>query len=216
MQEQAKTKHSLGLARYAQLKSRTLSITAALVATGLAATGAVGGAHFAEAFALGGGVAFLYQLLLNRSIDSMPLVATRAQIVDVAAGALLSFSVNYNSAVALLFVAVAHTPTGFLHACVWFECETVCPGLAHIAKSKFTSLDRPQQACFMSAARAFCAVAGLSAAYMLLRALSHYPRCGSRMPCILTSCRWNGTEERSPCAIELETLLRPCTRHTSA
>ena len=87
LQEQARTQHSLGLNCYAQLKSRTLSVTAALVATGLAATGAIGGKHLAEAFALGGGVAFVYQLLLNRSIDSLPLLATPAQVVDISAGA---------------------------------------------------------------------------------------------------------------------------------
>jgi hypothetical protein len=44
-----------------------------LVFLGVAVAAATGGTEAAEAFVCGGAVAFIYQVLLNRSVDSLPL-----------------------------------------------------------------------------------------------------------------------------------------------
>jgi hypothetical protein len=59
--------------RYVELKARVFRTTAALVAIGMVVSAAAGGAYAAEAFTVGGAVAFVYQSLLNRSVDSLPL-----------------------------------------------------------------------------------------------------------------------------------------------
>ena len=63
----------LGLRQYQALKQRIFRTTAALVLAGIAVAAAAGGTEAAEAFILGGSVAFIYQLMLNRSVDSLPL-----------------------------------------------------------------------------------------------------------------------------------------------
>lgn len=63
----------LGMRQYQALKQRIFRTTAALVLAGIAVAAAAGGTEAAEAFILGGAIAFIYQLLLNRSVDSLPL-----------------------------------------------------------------------------------------------------------------------------------------------
>jgi hypothetical protein len=50
-----------------------MTITAIFVALGVAVTAATGGAEGAEAYVVGGVISFIYQALLNRSVDSLPL-----------------------------------------------------------------------------------------------------------------------------------------------
>ena len=82
MQAQAEGVKRAGLEQYAALKGRILKITTALVAIGLAASAATGGADAAEAFALGGAIALVYQVLLTRSVDALPLGGVNAKSQD--------------------------------------------------------------------------------------------------------------------------------------
>ena len=61
--------------QYAVLKQRIFNFTSVLVATGLFVAAFTGGTEAAEAFALGGCMAFVYQLALNGSVDSIALNA---------------------------------------------------------------------------------------------------------------------------------------------
>lgn len=79
VQAQADKARQVNLEQYTALKGRILKITAALIAFGLAAAAATGGADAAEAFALGGAIALVYQLMINRSVDSLPLGSADAQ-----------------------------------------------------------------------------------------------------------------------------------------
>jgi hypothetical protein len=87
MKEQAEAVRSMGMEQYLQFKARIFKFTAVLVAVGMAVSAAVGGADAAEAFMLGGAVAFFYQLVLNQSVDcilaDVPQISVEANSPDV-------------------------------------------------------------------------------------------------------------------------------------
>lgn len=93
VQTQASAVRRMGVRDYLDLKDRIFKTTVVLVFTGMAVSGAVGGADAAEAFTVGGAIAFFYQLALTNTIDSMPLeqkagasAAADAPAADVLSG----------------------------------------------------------------------------------------------------------------------------------
>eukprot|EP00892_Ulva_mutabilis_P002528 jgi/Ulvmu1/12276/UM087_0010.1 len=72
---EAEAMRDSSMAQYGALKQRIFNFTSVLVAAGLAVTAATGGPEAAEAFALGGCMAFVYQLALNGSVDKLALDA---------------------------------------------------------------------------------------------------------------------------------------------
>jgi hypothetical protein len=73
VQKQADRVRTSGIQQYAALKARIFKLTALLVAVGMVVSAAAGGVEAGAAFTTGGAVAFAYQLMLNRSVDALPL-----------------------------------------------------------------------------------------------------------------------------------------------
>lgn len=73
VQEDAEKMRKSSMQQYSDLKQRIFNFTGILVTTGLFVAALTGGAEAAEAFALGGTMAFVYQLALNSSVDTLAL-----------------------------------------------------------------------------------------------------------------------------------------------
>ena len=73
----------MGMMGYSELKSRLMSTTAFLVATGSLIAFSSGGPQAAYPFAVGGSAALGYQWLLQQSVDSIPSKLPRRTLVKV-------------------------------------------------------------------------------------------------------------------------------------
>lgn len=73
MQDDAEKMRKASMEQYSDLKQRIFNFTTILVTAGLFVAAFTGGAEAAEAFALGGMMAFVYQLALNGSVDQLAL-----------------------------------------------------------------------------------------------------------------------------------------------
>lgn len=82
MQDDAEKMRKASMEQYSDLKQRIFNFTSILVTAGLFVAAFTGGAEAAEAFALGGMMAFVYQLALNGSVDQLAL-DTPASAVDL-------------------------------------------------------------------------------------------------------------------------------------
>ncbi len=83
LQDQAAALHAMGMMGYSELKSRLMSTTAFLVATGSLIAFSAGGSQAAYPFAVGGSAALGYQWLLQQSVDSIPSKLPRRTLVKV-------------------------------------------------------------------------------------------------------------------------------------
>jgi len=83
LQDQAAALHAMGMMGYSELKSRLMSTTAFLVATGSLIAFSSGGLQAAYPFAVGGSAALGYQWLLQQSVDSIPSKLPRRTLVKV-------------------------------------------------------------------------------------------------------------------------------------
>lgn len=79
--DQAAALHAMGMMGYSELKSRLMSTTAFLVATGSLIAFSSGGSQAAYPFAVGGSAALGYQWLLQQSVDSIPSKLPRRTLV---------------------------------------------------------------------------------------------------------------------------------------
>ncbi len=73
----------MGMMGYRELKSRLMSTTAFLVASGSLIAFSSGGSDAAYPFAVGGSAALGYQWLLQQSVDSIPSKLPRRTLVKV-------------------------------------------------------------------------------------------------------------------------------------
>lgn len=73
LQRDAERMRKASMQQYGDLKQRIFNFTSILVTTGLFVAAFTGGAEAAEAFALGGMMAFIYQVALNGSVDNLAL-----------------------------------------------------------------------------------------------------------------------------------------------
>lgn len=83
VQDQAAALHAMGMMGYKELKSRLMSTTAFLVASGSLIAFSAGGPEAAYPFAVGGCAALGYQWLLQQSVDSIPSKVPRRTLVKV-------------------------------------------------------------------------------------------------------------------------------------
>jgi len=91
LQDQAAALHAMGMMGYSELKSRLMSTTAFLVATGSLIAFSAGGSQAAYPFAVGGSAALGYQWLLQQSVDSIPSKLPRRTLVKVSTCSLQLF-----------------------------------------------------------------------------------------------------------------------------